>query len=78
MIIISENKYSETVHDAVECIEYHEERWEDRVHQHGLDKLVMAHYDKFCKDYTVEADKEHALLELAAASLYTLSKMKKG
>lgn len=63
--------------EVMDCVRLHEERWEDRVYAHGLDKLVESHYEKYHKDYAVERDKEHALCELAAAALFALCKLTK-
>lgn len=61
---------------VIECVRYHEDRWDARVRENGMKKLVDAHYEKFAKEHMTKEDEEHALLELAAAALYAYDKMK--
>lgn len=64
-----------TADKVMECVREHESRWMDRIYAHGLNKLVDSHYEKYNKEYVVAKDKEHALLELAAAALFALCQM---
>lgn len=77
MAIMIKSDLMATANEVMECVRLHEERWEDRVYAHGLDKLVEAHFEKYNKEYAVERDKEHALCELAAAALFALCKLTK-